>query len=87
MSKKLKIRSRGVESAVDSIEDGLASAVEGVKKDKYSDIGAGVMVPTKDVIRGLQRLHEAKMPLFERIVQFMSIINTVILIIIVVKLV
>jgi len=60
--------------------------VSGFGKSKYTDLGAGVKVPSKDVIRGLQRLHEAKMPLFERIVQVVNLLSFCVLILLVVKL-
>ena len=76
-----------IERVLDGVEDGASSVVSGFKKDKYTDLGHGVFVPSKDVIRGLQRLHEAKMPLFERIVQFLSIGTFVLVLLMLIKLV
>lgn len=77
----------GIEKAIDGTEDYLEGGIRTVRKQKYSDIGRGIIVPTRDVIRGVQRLHEAKMPLFERIAQFASFICMVLCIIILIKLV
>lgn len=51
---------------------------------RYSDVGAGIVVPTKDVIRGIQRMHEAKEPFFERLVKILALVNTALLVIVLV---
>lgn len=76
---------RSIEHKIDNVEAGAEAIVSTVKGSKYSDIGRGLVVPTKDVIRGVKRLHEAREGLFARISQFMSIASFALLIIILIK--
>ena len=74
-----------VERFVDDLERGSESVVSAMKSKKYSDIGRGMLVPTKDVIRGVKNMHEAREGLFARVGQFCSIATLALVIIIIIR--
>lgn len=78
-----------VEEPEDVVVEQKASVpvIEVLNRKGVSDLGKGVVVPTKDVIRGLQRLHEAKPSLFELLVKVLSIASFALFIVIIILLV